>query len=393
MRISKLIIVSNINKLMNKALRLMAIPILLSTTALIAQENKKDPYLLTGTYTDGGSKGIYVSTFNAQTGKVTPVSSTESSNPSFLAIAANGEHVYAVNENGKDDNGGGVSAYRFNKATGILTLLNTQLSGGDYPCFAEVDKTGRWLFVGNYGSGTLTLFPITADGSLGTAKLTIKHQGSGPDTSRQASPHVHSTNLTPDNKWLLVGDLGIDKIMIYSFNAETGDLKPADSPSAESLAGSGPRHIAFAPSAPYLYLIEELKGNITTYHYQDGKLKQLQRTATTKKGTKGFPGSADIHVSPDGRFLYATNRGDFDNIATYKIDQQTGLLTSIEFQSVMGKNPRNFSIDPSGNYLLVANQSSDDIVLFKRDAKTGKLTATGDTVQVSKPVCLKWIAQ
>jgi len=319
------------------------------------------------------------------------VSSIEASNPSFLAIAPGEKFIYSVHENGKDGNGGSISAYSFDKSTGQLALINTQSTEGDYPCYVETDKTGKWVFAGNYGTGNFSVFPVDSNGGLGTASLKIRHQGSGADKERQEGPHVHSTNISPDNKFLFVPDLGIDKVMIYSFDATTGAVNPAPSVAAESRPASGPRHMAFHPSKNLVYLIEEISGTVVVYSYSADKLTELQRISTLPKNAKGAAGSADIHVSADGKFLYASNRGDFNNIAIYRIDAKKGTLKVVGFQPTLGMGPRNFSIDPSGKYLLVAHQGTDNVIIFSRNAQTGLLTPTNESINVGKPVCLKWV--
>jgi 6-phosphogluconolactonase len=350
----------------------------------------QERYIITGTYTKGKSEGIYVLKFNESDGSLQEISSIKSSNPSFVAVSADQKFVYAVNENGKDDNGGELSAFSFDKSAGKLTLLNQQLTKGDHPCYVDLDKTGKWAFAGNYSSGTLSVFPIKEDGSLGEATTTIKHSGSGADKQRQEKPHVHCTIISPDNKFLFVPDLGIDKVMIYAFNAKTGKLTPAPQPFVKTKPGAGPRHLTFHPNGKFAYLIEELSGQVIAYSYKNGKLTQVQQTASTARGSKGFAGSADIHVSADGKFLYASNRGDYNNLAYYKINPASGKLSIVGFQSTLGTGPRNFTISPNGQYLIVGNQTSDEIVVFKRNQKTGGLTDEGKRLEIGSPICFKW---
>lgn len=347
-------------------------------------------YLLAGTYDSPGSDGIYVYRFSSDNGTVVPVSQIRSSNPSFLAVAPGERFVYAVFENApKDGKGGDVAAFAFNKTSGTLSFINRQLSGGDHPCHVETDRTGRWVFASNYSSGTLSVLPVNPDGSLGNA-TTLQHTGSGPNPQRQKGPHVHGAVVSPDNRQLLVTDLGIDKVMIYSFDAVTGKLSPAQQPFALSVQGSGPRSLTFHPNHKIAYVIEEISGTVAGYKYDKGRLKQVQRISTLPAGDSLSPGSADIHVSPDGKFLYASNRGEVNTIAIYRIGKK-GRLSLAGHQPVLGRTPRNFSLDPTGRYLLCANQNSDEIVVFKRDEKTGFLTDTGNRIKVGKPVCLKWI--
>jgi len=361
---------------------------LLAQTAIQAQEK----YLITGSYTEKSpSEGIYVYRFNTTDGSFKEVSHVKTPNPSFLVVSPDQRFVYAIHELGRGNNGGEVASFSFDKKTGVLTPLNKQLTVGDHPCYVEIDKTGKWIFAGNYSSGSLSVLPIRADGSLDSASTHIQHTGSGPNKDRQAGPHVHCTYISPDNRFLYVPDLGLDKVMIYSFDAKTGKLQTAAQPFAAVAPGGGPRHIDFSPNKRFAYLIEEMGGRVNAYRYNNGALKLVQTVSSLAKGESGFAGSADIHVSPDGKFLYATNRGDYNNIAIYKINATDGKLTNTGFISSGGKTPRNFSIDPSGNFLLCANQETNNIVIFKRDKTTGQLTPTGKEISTGKPVCLKWM--
>ena len=352
----------------------------------------QQPYLITGTYTTGKSEGIYVYQFNNGDGTVKEVSHIKISNPSFVAVSPGEEFVYAVKEEASDSGkGGAIAAFSFNKKTGGLTYLNQQITGGDHPCYVSVDKTGKWVVAGNYTGGSLTVFPVQSDGSLGKASTIIQHTGSGPNKIRQASPHVHCAVFSDDNHFLYVPDLGIDKVMIYSFDEKTGKLIPARQPYAVADPGAGPRHLCFDPTNKYAYLMEELSGTVVVYKIKKGKLNQKQLISTMPAGDTSFAGSADIHVSPDGKFLYASNRADANTIAIFKVNKKNGRLSFVGHQSTLGKTPRNFTIDPSGNYLLVANQNSDEVVVFKRDKETGLLLDTKNRILVGKPVCLKWI--
>jgi len=351
-------------------------------------------YLLIGTYTSGKSEGIYVYAFNTETGDSKKLSSIKTPNPSYLAVSPNQKIVYAVAETDeakKEGTGGAVSAFSFNPANGSLSLINQQFSQGRNPCYVTVDKSGKWLFASNYSSGSAVLFQVRTDGGLETAKQVVQDNGTGPNKDRQEAPHLHSTVLSPDNKFLFTPDLGIDKVMIYRFDEKNGTLRPAATPFAVSTPGSGPRHFDFHPNHKFAYLVEEMSGTVAAFKYKKGKLTPIQRTSTLPVDFKGVVGSADIHVSPDGKFLYASNRGESNTIAIFSIDTKTGKLTAIGHQSTLGKTPRNFNFDPGGNFLLVANQNSDDIVIFKIDRKTGLLTDTGKRINVPNPVCIKWI--
>ncbi len=356
---------------------------------------QKKPYLIVGTYTSGKSEGVYVYQFNTKKGDSKLMDSAKSSNPSFIAISPDKKFVYAVNENADATmkNGGGVSSFSFDKKSGKLTFINNQSSGGSHPCYVTVDNTGKWLFAGNYSSGNFSLFPLNENGNIGIAKNNVQHFGKGPNTDRQEGPHVHGTFLTNDNKYLLVPDLGIDKVMTYQFDGATGNLTEAKEPFIQVPGGNGPRHLAFDPSEKHLYLVQELTGTIGAFTFADGKATLFQTISTLPEDYKGSLGSADIHVSPDGKFLYASNRGDADNLAIYSIDAATGILKLVGHQSTLGKTPRNFNFDPTGNFLLVANQNSDNIVIFKIDHNTGLLADTGKRINVPNPVCIKWIVE
>ena len=366
--------------------------ILFYLTIQVCTVKGQDHYLLVGTYDSPKSEGIYVYKFNSKTGIANVVSHVKTSNPSFLAISPDEKFVYAVAENApKDGKGGDIAAFSFNKQNGILTFINKQHSGGDHPCHVEIDKTGNWIFASNYTSGSLSVLPVNKDGSLGEA-VSFQHYGKGPNEQRQKSPHVHGAIISPNNKTLFVTDLGIDKVMLYDFSASSGKLTPAKNPFIQTEPGAGPRLFTFHPDNKFAYSIQELSGTVVLYKHKKGKLKIKQRISTMLKDDKRFAGSADIHVSPDGKFLYASNRGEVNSIAIFGVNKKNGKLTSIGYQSTLGKGPRNFNFDPSGNFLLVGNQNSDEVVIFKRGIETGLLTDTGNKIAVGKPVCIKWIS-
>lgn len=355
-------------------------------------QTSKDFYLLAGTYTKTDSKGIYVYKFDAESGKSTLVSNTDSAvNPSYITLSGN--YLYAVNETG-GENPGKVSAYSFDKKNGQLTFLNSQLSGGDDPCFVSVTKDGKWIAVGNYSGGNFSIFPVNADGSLMPSAQVIQHEGSGPDKDRQEKPHVHATVFSPDNNYLLVTDLGLDKIMVYKFN-EANQKPLSDTPySVVSVTpGGGPRHITFSPDGKHVYLVKELDGMANVFDYNDGELNQIQEIAMHPGSDPTKVDGAEIVISPNNKFLYISNRGNQNSLSIFSIDEKTGKLTPIGYQSVSGKNPRNFIIDPTGNYLLVANQDSNNVTIFKRDKKTGFLEKTGDEIEIPMPVCLKLVKE
>ena len=352
----------------------------------------QDYYLAIGTYTSTGSKGIYIYNFNAQTGKTKWISNTDSTtNPSYITFSRDGNFIYAVNETGRE-NPGRVSAFSFNKNNGTVSFLNSQLSGGDDPCYVAESGDKKWVAVANYSGGSVSLFPVNSNGTLQPFSQIIHDTGGSINKSRQEKAHVHESVFSPDNKFLLTPDLGTDKVMVYKFKPSLKQpLSPASPAFVKATAGSGPRHITFSPNGKFAYLIHELGGTVTAYKFNNGRLTQIQELPTHVKGFAGTIGSAEVFVSPDGKFLYASNRGDENTLTIFAINGPTGKLTLVGYQPVMGKAPRNFIIDPTGNYLLVANQDSDNIVIFKRNNVTGLLKETGDQLHIPKPVCLQML--
>ncbi len=379
----------NINIGIRRILIVLILSLTLADMVHGQDSNNKSYNLLIGTYTTSSeSNGLYVYDFNSQTGHTKLKSKmTGVENPSYLDISRDGRYIYTVNEN-RD---GGISSFAFNRTTGDIIFINRVSSGGSSPCYITVDDGSRYVFAGNYGSGSLCAVPIKENGSLGEDIQYIQQEGSSIDKSRQKGPHVHCTVLSPDNKYLLTADLGTDKVCIYRYDAAriSQPLTPADQAFISVKAGIGPRHIVFHPDSKFAYLISEMSGMITVFDYKDGKLFEKQMITMLSPDFKGRVGAADIHISPDGKFLYGSNRGDANELVYYRIDNK-GKLEYIGRQQTMGKSPRNFVIDPTGNFLLVANQDSDEIIIFKRDQKTGSLTPTGERIQVNKPVCLKF---
>lgn len=357
--------------------------------------NNKTYKLIIDTYTNdnyanlGQNDGIYVYDFNSETGDFNLKSKVSGEgNPSYLAVSRDGKFVYSLNE----FKNGEVSAFAFNPVSGELKFLNRVSSGGDNPCYISVDDKNRYVIVGNYGSGSLIAISLKKDGSLSADNQFIQQEGSSIMKGRQSGPHVHSTVLSPDNRYLLTPNLGTDKVSIYKFDASQSSqpLTPADQAFISVKPGSGPRHITFHPNVKYVYLIHEMECMITAFDYANGKLVEKQTITMLSPDFKGKVGAADIHVSPDGKFLYGSNRGDANEVVIYAIDND-GKLSYAGRESTQGKTPRNFAIDPTGNFLLVANQNTNDVVIFKRDQKTGLLTPTGKNIQVSRPVCLKFV--
>ena len=368
-------------------MRLLILSLLLFVSIFAMAQSS---YLFIGTYTSGASKGVYVYRFDPKTGKAEWLSTTEGIvNPSYLEIAPNRKCIYSVAETGKE-NPGSVSAFSFDRLSGKLSFLNKQLSGGDNPCYVTVHENNKWVVVANYSGGSLSAFPINPDGSLKPFRQLVQHEGKSINPARQERAHVHATVFSPDYKYLFTPDLGMDKIFSYSFNSSVQKpLKPAPKPFTLSEGGSGPRHLTFHPNNKFGYLIEEMAGTVIAYKYDKGRLIFIQKIAAHPANYIGELGSADIHTSPDGKFLYVSNRGNENTITIFAIDRFTGKLSLKGYQPTLGKKPRNFTIDPSGKYLLVANQDSDNIVIFKIDQTSGLLLETGEQISIPNPVCLK----
>ncbi len=353
----------------------------LSVIAL-AQSNYN---LLIGTYTNTGkSEGIYTYNFNTINGNTKLKQVTKDvANPSFLVLSPDKKFAYAVNETGPTST---VSAFKYNAATGAFTFLNKVDSEGADPCYLTADNDN--VIVANYSGGSLAVFKRKANGSLSNAALVIKHTGKSIDTKgRQESAHVHMVKFTPDKKFLIVNDLGEDRVYTYNYNPKSKDKVLTIKSVLKTNPGTGPRHITFSPNGKFAYLAHEFNGSITAFYYNNGTLNKIQEIGTAPKDFAGKIDGADIHVSADGKFLYETNRGDANSISVFSI-LPTGILKFVETVSTLGKGPRNFAIDPSGKFLLVAHQYTNNVVIFKRNAITGKLTDSGKRIEVGAPVCL-----
>jgi len=377
-------------------LRSVALTLIL-TINLFAGCNEKEPaadqeyYLFIGTYTRESSEGIYLYKFDASDGTLDSLgASTGVENPSYLTVSPDQNYVYAVNEMA-DSAEATVSAFEFDRDHETLTFLNKQSSGGGAPCYIALDQTGQYAFVANYLGGSFSMLPINEDGTLKQAKQVIQHNGSSVNTERQESPHVHCSYPTPDNNALMVNDLGTDYVKQYAFDAEEGQLSESPSYEYKAEPGSGPRHITFSPDGSHAYLIEELSGSVIAFKNHKDSLEAVQSISALPENYGGAISGADIHVSPDGKFLYASLREDLNQIVIYNIDQESGRLSFVGRQSTEGQHPRNFMIDPTGQYLLAANMNSDNIVVFRRDKSSGKLELTGTELKLSMPVCLKMI--
>jgi 6-phosphogluconolactonase len=377
--------------------------LLLAIYALAAPTPKKHKYLMyVGTYTtEAGStsKGIYAYSFDPDNAELTPLGlAAETTNPSFLAVHPNHRFLYAVNEVGnyKGEKSGAVSAFAIDRATGKLTLLNEVASKGADPCYLTVDKTGKYVLVANYTGGSVSVFPVLEDGRLGEASSFIQHTGHGSDPDRQEGPHAHSIDLSPDNRFAIVDDLGLDESLVYRFNSAKGSLSLNDPQVYTTLAkadpGAGPRHFAFHPNGKFAYVINEMQSSVSIFSYDGagGVLRRLQTISALPKDFSGHKEAAEIEVHPSGKFLYASNRGH-DSIAVFAIDPDKGTLTLVEYALTKGQTPRSFEIAPGGSLLFAENEKSNNIVVFSIDAKTGRLTPTGKVLEVAEPVCVKFV--
>ena len=353
----------------------------------------QDFYLFIGTYTQAKpDKGIYVYKFNSKTGELTFVNNAEGViNPSYLALSPKGEYLYACTETQISENGN-ISAFQFDKNTGGLKLLNKVSSGGDNPCYIAVNKSGKWVVNGNYSGGSASIAGVEENGALQKPAQVFQFTGSSVNKTRQEKSHIHSTIFSPQNDFVFMPDLGSDKIWCYAF--DTSKKEPLQKFAAGDVTltpGSGPRHLTFHPNKNFAYCIEELSGMVSSYGYAKGIMTPIQRIATHESSNAGPFGSADIHISPDGKFLYASNRAKENNIAIFSIDSKKGTLKFVGLHSTLGEHPRNFMIDPTGHYLLVANQFTNNIVVFKRDSKTGLISPSGTEISIPSPVCLQMI--
>ena len=345
-----------------------------------------------GTYTTKtDSKGIYAFDFDSASGKLTAKGlAAATPDPSFVVIHPNGKFAYAANEAGKQST---ITAFSLDAGRAKLTLLNQLPSLGEDPCFLSFDKTGKYLFVANYSSGNVVVFPILPDGTLGQHTANVKDAGSlGPNKERQEGPHAHWIERSPDNRFVFVSDLGLDQILSYRFDAAKGTLTPNDPPFAKLAPGAGPRHSAFSPSGKFFYVVSEMNCTVTAFSYDlaKGSFKEFQVISTLPKDFHGRNDDAEIAIHPSGKWLFASNRGH-DTIAVFAIDPATGKLTSAGEFPTGGKEPRHFAIDPTGHFLLAENQNSNSIAVFRIDLSAGALTQVSQAENISSPVCLAFL--
>lgn len=359
--------------------------------------------LLVGTYTGSGkSQGIYVYRFDADNGSITPLATAQTVNPSYLVVSRDRQHVYAVNElpgdNGPATQRGGISAFRFDPPSGRIDFVNKVSSDGNDPAYLALSPDGKYLLAANYSvasdpGGSFAVFPLEGD-RVGPSVLTVHHDGSGPIKGRQDNSHVHSTVFSPDGHYLFAQDLGADKIYSYRYTPDgsRGLFGPTDSRYTLVKPGSGPRHLIFDQAGKHAYVTTEMNASVLVFNYADGKLSLQQTLPMTAPGFKGKIGGGAIHLSPDGRFLYATNRGDVNEILTYAVNPSDGHLKLLGRTSTLGKTPREFAIDPTGRWLIVGNQDSDSVYFFRRNPETGELASDPKRVEIGSPVDFKFVS-
>lgn len=367
------------------------------TTTAIAGENFL-VYFGTNTNAKNGSKGVYVSRFNTATGELTePQLAAEAGNPGFLAIHPSKKYLYACGDvtSAEGKKAGGISAFGIDSKSGKLTLINQAATTGAGPCHVSVDKTGKVATISNYGSGSISSYAIKEDGSVSPEVSFFQHEGSGADPKRQAGPHAHSVNFSPDNRFAFACDLGLDKVLIYKVDTASGKLTPNDPPFAKTPAGGGPRHLAFHPSGKFVFVNNEMGMSETVFAYdaEKGALNEVETVSTLPEADRGMKGlsTAESVAHPNGRVVYVSNR-THDTIAVFACDPATGKLTLLQNVPVEGKIPRNICLDPTGKWLIAAHQDSATAALFKVDQDSGKLTFTGTKVNVPGSICVRFLA-
>jgi 6-phosphogluconolactonase len=347
-----------------------------------------------GTYTDRGSEGIYVCEFDSATGRLTsPALAARTSQPSFLAVAPGRSFLYAVNEVDQLDGQptGAVSSFSVDSSTGKLKLLNQVSARSAGPAHIVLDRTARFALVANYTGGSVAVFPLLSDGKIGESRAFVQHKGSSVNRERQEGPHAHAFAMSPDNRFAIVADLGLDQLLVYPFDSSRGALGEARIVKTDP--GAGPRHLTFSDTGRFVYVINEMASTIAVYSYdpRDGAMTPLQTVSSLPAKFAGKNGAAEIALHPSGKFLYASNRGDDNSIAVFAVDPSKGLLSLIERVPTRGKTPRHFAIDPSGKWLLVGNQDSNTVVTFRINEVSGHLTPTVQSIEVNSPAMLEFV--
>ncbi len=356
--------------------------VIMNGKTFIKGRNTNKLTMVIGTYTGGGSKGIYTYRLDQSTGKSIPLSSVTVPNPSYLIPSKDERFIYAVSE--MPDSTAALNAYIIDKSTGHLKLINRRLTQGEDPCY--VSTNGHEVITANYTGGSMSVFPLRKDGGLNPIISQFHGHLGGPDATRQNTPHIHCVRFSPDGKYLFASDFSADQILRFRIASDKVKLLPLDHPIAID-TNSGPRHLIFSSDGRFAYLISELSGNVTVFRYINGNLKRVQVITADVHHARG---SADIHISPDGKFLYASNRLKNDGIAIFSRNQLTGRLSWIGYQNT-GIHPRNFNITPNGKFLLVACRDSNEIQIYNRNPHTGLLTDTRQSIRISKPVCIQFI--
>nr|WP_314580530.1 lactonase family protein [uncultured Pseudomonas sp.] len=360
-----------------------------SLTAISVQAKSMTDYdVLVGAYTAGASEGIYRYGFNTQTGQLEakPRQVIKSENPSWLTLSKDQHHLFAVNENGpgQTDVVGKVSSFAIDPKTHAVSFINQIDSKGEEPTHSNLSLDGRFLFVANYAvhpdpGGSLAVVPVGKDGRLSPVAQTATHEASKVNPERQASSHVHSAVPTPDGKYLIAMDLGADKMFVFNYDGKKNPpLTPAKTPSVELPPGSGPRHLLFSKDGKHAWLTMEMSAQVAVFDYHDGAFKRTALVDLANKDGQQYRAAGGLHSSPDGKFLYVANRGEANELVVFNINSSNGQLKEVQRRSVEGKEPREFSFDPSGHFVLIANQKSNQIVTVRVDPKTGLL---GETVQ------------
>ena len=370
-----------------------------ATAQTHAEDSSGKCLVYIGAYSGEMNRGIHAYRLDLANGKCTPLGlAAEVKNPSFLAVHPNRKFLYSVSEISDFDGkpSGGVSGFAIEPKSGKLTLLNHQSSRGAGPCHLVVDRSGQSVLVANYGGGSIAALPIDSHGKLSPAASAIQHSGSSVNPARQEGPHAHSINVSPDNRFAVAADLGLDKVLVYRFDPATSKLTPNDPAAATVKPGSGPRHFAFHPTGRFAYVINEILCTVTAFAYdaQRGRLTELQTISTLPEAVPLKPeySTAEIQVHPSGKFAYGSNRGHH-SITVFVIDPKQGTLRWVDNTSTQGKTPRGFGIDPTGRFLLAGNQDSHTVVVFRIDETTGRLAATGEKLDVGSPVCVKFVVE